>query len=164
MQTITVYHGGTEVVEKPVCLLGRENLDFGRGFYLTDIREQAERWARNIADLRKAENALLNIYRLDRNAILREARCKVFDAYDKQWLQFIIANRRGEDMAAEYDYIEGGVADDRVINTINLHIQGYYSEEHTLRLLALHQPNNQICIRNQELIDKYLHYEGTEPA
>ncbi len=163
MKALTVYHGGTEAVERPVCLYGRANLDFGRGFYLTDIREQAERWARNMADLREVGAALLNVYTLDRDAVLHEARCKVFDAYDKEWLQFIAANRRGEDVA-EYDYVEGGVADDRVINTINMYMQGYYSEEAALRLLALHQPNNQICIRNQELIDKHLRYERTEPA
>lgn len=37
---ITVYHGGTERVDVPICRLGRENLDFGRGFYVTDIKEQ----------------------------------------------------------------------------------------------------------------------------
>ena len=42
---ITVYHGGTERVDVPICRLGRENLDFGRGFYVTDIKEQACRWA-----------------------------------------------------------------------------------------------------------------------
>ncbi len=65
------------------------------------------------------------------------------------------------DKAAGYDYIEGGVANDRVINTIGMYMQGYYSEEYALRLLALHRPNNQICIRNQGLIDTYLHYERT---
>ena len=35
---ITVYHGGTQVVDRPVCLFGRENLDFGRGFYVTPLR------------------------------------------------------------------------------------------------------------------------------
>ena len=31
---ITVYHGGTERVDTPICRLGRENLDFGRGFFV----------------------------------------------------------------------------------------------------------------------------------
>lgn len=42
---IEVYHGSVVKVETPICHIGRENLDFGRGFYLTDIREQAVRWA-----------------------------------------------------------------------------------------------------------------------
>ena len=38
---ITVYHGGTERVDVPICRLGRENLDFGRGFYCTVLEQQA---------------------------------------------------------------------------------------------------------------------------
>ncbi len=160
MSSILVYHGSVHKVERPLCHIGREFVDFGQGFYVTDIQEQARAWA-----IRRGENlerpALLNVYTLEREALLREAHSKIFTAYDRAWLQFIIANRRGENAVA-YDYIEGGVANDRVINSINLYLQGYTSEEDALRLLALHQPNNQMCIRKQELIDKYLHYERTE--
>ena len=31
---IVVYHGGTDVVEHPLCKVGRANLDFGQGFYV----------------------------------------------------------------------------------------------------------------------------------
>ena len=41
MSEIIVYHGGTEIVDHPICKLGRPNLDFGQGFYVTDLREQA---------------------------------------------------------------------------------------------------------------------------
>ena len=39
---IKVYHGTTDKVENPICAFGRKNLDFGQGFYVTDIREQAD--------------------------------------------------------------------------------------------------------------------------
>lgn len=161
--TMTVYHGGTERVDAPICRLGRENLDFGRGFYVTDIKEQACRWAIATAKRRNAQ-AILNIYRLDREAILAEARCKMFKAYDSEWLEFIVASRRGLNPAADYDYIEGGVADDRVIDTVNLYMSGLMSADVALQRLAQHQPNNQICLLNQSITDKYLNYEGTESA
>ena len=44
-----VYHGTIETVENPICAFGRKNLDFGQGFYVTDIREQAVKWAVLIA-------------------------------------------------------------------------------------------------------------------
>lgn len=163
MNKVEVYHGGTEKVEHPLCHIGREYVDFGQGFYITDIKKQALTWADRTSRLRKAE-PLLNIYSFDKETYMREARCKVFTAYDCEWLHFIIANRCGKKAANSYDYIEGGIADDRVINTINFFMQGYYSEEQTLRLLSEHQPNNQICLRNQSLLDKYLHYERTEKA
>lgn len=37
---ITVYHGGTERVEKPLAKVGRKNLDFGHGFYITRRLQQ----------------------------------------------------------------------------------------------------------------------------
>ena len=42
---LTVYHGSITKVDYPIAKAGRENLDFGQGFYITNIREQAERWA-----------------------------------------------------------------------------------------------------------------------
>lgn len=38
-----VYHGSTQVVKCPLAGIGRENLDFGKGFYVTGIYAQAER-------------------------------------------------------------------------------------------------------------------------
>ena len=40
-----VYHGGTEKIEFPDVSKGRPGLDFGQGFYVTDIQDQAESWA-----------------------------------------------------------------------------------------------------------------------
>lgn len=39
-----IYHGSTQLVEHPLAGIGRENLDFGKGFYVTDLYAQAERW------------------------------------------------------------------------------------------------------------------------
>lgn len=161
MNEIIVYHGGTERIEMPVCKFGRRNLDFGLGFYVTNLREQAVSWAYNMAKSRNMP-ALLNRYRLDRDAILREAKCRVFEAYDEEWLEFIVANRSGMNVADEYDYVEGGVANDRVVDTVNLYIAGLIELGSALKELSKHQPNNQMCILNQEILNKYLVYEGTE--
>lgn len=40
-----LYHASTQCIEKPDVLHSRDNLDFGRGFYLTAMREQAVRYA-----------------------------------------------------------------------------------------------------------------------
>lgn len=158
---LTVYHGSTQSVESPVCAFGRTRLDFGQGFYLTDIKEQAARWAKALADKRGMQ-PVLNIYTLDRERILSEGRCKIFTSYNDEWLDFIVANRRGENIAAQYDYIEGGIANDRVIDTVNLYIQGLIDSGTALQQLAFYKPNNQICLLNQSLTDKYLLFYGSE--
>ena len=161
MNMLTVYHGSTEKVETPICRFGRKNLDFGQGFYVTDIREQAVTWANNMARNRNMP-PLLNRYYLDREAILKQAKSKIFTAYDEEWLTFIIGNRSGEDLAQKYDYVEGGVANDRVIDTINLYMAGLIDSTSALRELSRHRPNNQICILNQDIVNNYLIYDGTE--
>jgi len=40
-----VYHGSNVVVEKPDVNHSFRPLDFGKGFYVTTVREQAIRWA-----------------------------------------------------------------------------------------------------------------------
>ncbi|MCF0186368.1 MAG: DUF3990 domain-containing protein [Bacteroidaceae bacterium] len=50
--SLIVYHGGTDVITSPLADAGRDYLDFGKGFYITDIRGQAEDWARKVADRR----------------------------------------------------------------------------------------------------------------
>ena len=51
--TITVYHGSTHRVEHPLVALGRKNLDFGQGFYVTTYRAQAIPWAMRHQILRR---------------------------------------------------------------------------------------------------------------
>mgnify|MGYP000782718881 CR=1 FL=1 len=152
---IELYHAATEIISKPLCGMGRRDLDFGPGFYMTDIYDQAVMWANRRANERKLP-AILNVYILDMENMLNEARVKIFENYDKDWLNFIVACRKGKHVWEEYDYIEGGIANDRVIDTVNLFINGLMSEEVAIRRLRYMRPNNQICILNQGILDRHL--------
>lgn len=46
-----VYHGTTEIVKNPDVDHSYRQLDFGKGFYVTTVQKQAERWARRKADI-----------------------------------------------------------------------------------------------------------------
>ena len=66
--TITLYHGSSVKVEHPLVHLGRTDLDFEQGFYLTCLREQAEAWDTIICSRRKsAPTPWLNEYQFDMN-------------------------------------------------------------------------------------------------
>ena len=119
VMSIIVYHGGTEIIEKPISAFGRKNLDFGNGFYITDIKDQAVKWA-NLTSKKRNKEAIINRYILNKSELLKEFTYKIFNAYDVEWLDFIVACRKGLNPAAAFDYIEGGIANDRVIDTINL--------------------------------------------
>ncbi len=150
-----VYHGSIVEVGRPLVVLGRPNLDFGQGFYVTDIRQQAERWAVRMA-ARKLSAPILNVYELDMEKVKAQFSCLTFSAYDKAWLDFIVGNRKGKTLWKGYDMVEGGVANDNVIDTVEDYIRGRMSADAALIELSRHQPNNQICILNQDVIDNYL--------
>lgn len=157
---LTVYHGSVCPVENPLAGVCRPNLDFGVGFYVTDIRAQAERWALRVADIRDHSAAWLSVYQLDRMRWMADTgyRCLHFEAYDAAWLDFVTACRSGHTLWQEYDLIEGGIADDRVVRVIDLYLRGDYTREEALMRLIHQEPNNQICIVNQEIINRHLHF------
>ena len=45
-----LFHGSDVLVRNPLAKVGRKKVDFGQGFYLTSLREQAESWARTIVE------------------------------------------------------------------------------------------------------------------
>lgn len=87
-----LYHTSNTEVRTPDLSHSREHLDFGRGFYLTPLHEQAINYGQRF--LRKGEEAFLNIYELDE--VLPEVSHIIFDAYDSKWLDFVTACRKGQ--------------------------------------------------------------------
>ena len=57
---MTIYHGSEQIVEVPTFGLGKENNDFGRGFYCTESENLAKEWA--VSSLR---NGFANRYTLN---------------------------------------------------------------------------------------------------
>lgn len=154
---IKVYHGSIQVVESPLVMMGRDNLDFGRGFYVTDLWGQAVSWAERIARRRLAA-PIISVYEFDRDEAMSRYCYLRFDAYDKPWLDFIADSRNGNRPWQQYDVIEGGVANDNVIDTVQDYLNGRMSAEAALAELSKHQPNNQLCILNQKVVDRYLRF------
>ena len=159
MKEQTLYHGSSVIVKHPLVNIGRKDLDFGPGFYLTPLHDQASKWAIRIKTIRHTKDAIINSYQFTPT---NGYQVKVFDAYDKEWLDFIVDSRAGKQPWNGYDIIEGGVADDRVIDAVEAYINGYADVEHTLSKLIYHKPNYQICILNQEIVDKHLQFLSFE--
>lgn len=62
----------------------------------------------------------------------------------------------------QYDIVEGGVANDNVIDTVEDYENGIITAEQALGQLRYKKVNHQICILNQEIVDKYLTYTLSE--
>lgn len=152
-----VYHGSPAIVSTPDVLHSRPRVDFGKGFYTTPLREQAENWCRRFM---RHGNAYLNIYEFDESAFKRFSTL-TFDSYSEEWLDFVLTCRSGLDQSA-YDIVLGGVANDRVFDTVELFLDGLINKTEALGRLRYEQPNAQLCIRSQSVIDECLHFVGSE--
>lgn len=151
-----LYHTSIKEIRIPDIEYSRPCLDYGRGFYLTSLRSQAEQYGERF--LRRGDSAVLNTYLLDDTIHCRR---KVFPAYDGEWLDFVALCRKGLPHE-KYDIIEGGIADDQVFNTIDLYFSGIYTREQALDQLRYKQPNHQVCITSQEVLDKHLHFQSSQ--
>lgn len=152
-----VYHGGTEIIEYPDVKRGRRGLDFGHGFYVTDIKQQAELWAERMSRIR-LRDGIVNVYNLDLQKAKTKYSYRQYKEYDVDGLNFIVANRLNTSTIEQYDIIEGGVANDRVIDTVEAYMSNMMSLDLALQNLSLHKTNNQLCICNQELVKDCLFF------
>lgn len=158
-----IYHGSNIQITRPLIDKGRRNLDFGKGFYTTRIKSQAQKWAFLVASRKSREPlGIVSIFELDEKCLTSGNYIfKEFPSYNEEWLEFVIACRQGKD-TTNYDIIEGGVANDQVIDTVEDYENGRITAEQALDQLKYKKPNNQICIRSQQVIDLYMHFIGIE--
>lgn len=155
-----LYHGSYARIEYPEVSKGRARVDFGQGFYLTGIQRQAEKWSRVIA-FRKgpAFKPIVNVFDLDEDLFSDANFCiKSFEEYDEEWLRYVVDCRKGGDLQQGLDVVEGGVANDNVIDTVEDFENGRITAEQALGQLMFKEVNHQMCIRNQRIIDKYLRF------
>ena len=153
-----LYHGSHCAVPEPDVEHSRARVDFGKGFYTMPLLDQAKRWSERY--VRLGETGIVSRYVLDEKAF-ETAKLLRFDSYSEEWLDFIVACRTGRDHS-DYGIVIGGVANDRVFDTIELYFGSLIDKREAIKRLQYQKPNLQICFRSQSLIDLFLHYEGSE--
>ena len=152
-----VYHGSSEVVRKPDTLHSYRALDFGKGFYVTTVREQAERWARRKADL-FGGTPVVSRYRMCDD--LSQFRVKRFPVDLMEWIEFVCDCRDGKPTYQQYDIIIRKVANDRVFRVVDMYHSGIWDKERALQEIRAYPNNDQIAFTTQSAIDALLQYDG----
>lgn len=152
-----LYHGSFTAVDKPDAQHSRENVDFGKGFYTTPIYAQAVRWCERFK--RRGRDGIVSRYELD-EAAYETLKVLKFDAYSEKWLDFILNCRSGRDNT-DYDIVIGGVANDKIFNTVELYFDGLIDKAEAIGRLRYEKPNLQIAFRTQKALS-YLRFEGSE--
>jgi len=154
-----LYHGSLEVIEKPDISFSRNNTDFGKGFYTTPIKSQAEKWTGRFS--RRFGYGTMSMYYVDELDLRKNVSILEFETYSDQWLEYIVKCRQGKS-GEDYDLVIGGIANDDVYNTLTLFFRGYIEKEEAIKRLRYEKPNIQYCFKNQIVIEKYLKYNGME--
>lgn len=152
-----LYHGSYLEIVKPDLKHSRPNVDFGLGFYTTPLYEQAQKWCGKFK--RRGRDGIISGYEFDESAY-EKLKTLRFDAYSEEWLDFILNCRSGKDIT-DYDIVIGGVANDKVFNTVELYFDGLINKTEAINRLRYEKPNLQICFRTEKALE-YLHFERSE--
>jgi len=158
-----LWHGSHTAVEKPDLSFSRLRTDFGKGFYLTPFKKQAERWAEHF--LRERGTGVVTEYQFlqnSRNSIPPEMKVLEFKTHSVEWLDFITACRLGKRVDKGWDLIIGGVANDKVFDTLQLYFDKLIGAEEAIGRLRYNKPNLQYCIKTQSVIDSHLRFIKSE--
>jgi len=154
-----LYHGGTEVIEKPEVRIANRPVDFGDGFYTTSDFEQASNFAKLRADFRKVDFGIVNSYEIDEKLFASFSVLK-FENPSEEWFDFVIDCRKGGKLFEKYDLIIGPVANDRVFRVLDFYEAGVYTKAYAINELLPYKLSNQYAFFNKDLVSnlKFVKY------
>lgn len=108
-----LYHGSNSYIEEIDLSKSKPNKDFGKGFYLSDDKTQAEQMAKFKA-LTLGGKPTVTTFEVDDNILSNtNLRVKCFSEYSQDWADFVFANREGN-KSDTYDIVYGPIANDKI--------------------------------------------------
>ena len=144
-----LYHGSDVEVKNPKIIKSEKGRDFGCAFYLTPIKEQAERMAKRKQRMNKSDSAIVSVFEFNEKEI-NSLKYKSFKNPDLEWLDMIIECRTNPSFNHGYDIVEGKIADDSVGETILFVIDGVIKKEDALERLKFQKINSQIAFCSED--------------
>lgn len=153
---------------------GDEFSDFGQGFYLTSIYEQALNWARFKVKLNsrfttnKIIHPIIIKYKLDVESMLQNCDGIVLAEPNEKWAEFIYNNRvksiksisEFHNKDKRYDYIYGHLADGKLAIAIDRYSKSKFNIHDLLKDIFPYYPNSndQLSLHSSKVINhlKYL--------
>ena len=155
-----VYHGSSLIVNEPDVLHSFRSLDFGKGFYVTTNKKQAERWAIRKALVTGKGKPIINIYQMQED--YSDLAVKAFDDNLAEWIDFVCSCRDGDEDYRKYDLIRGRVANDRVYRVVNMYHLGYWDRDRAIKEMKVYPEYDQIAFISQKAIARLLSFAGGE--
>ena len=137
-----IYHGSYTSVQKPEIIKGKFTKDFGEGFYCTELKRQAEKWAK------RYDTPVVSIYEYNP---LEELNILCFDDMTDEWLDFIVACRSGK--PHDYDIVIGAMANDQIYNYVADFMNGILTREQFWIMAKFKYPTHQINFCTKKALD-----------
>lgn len=108
-----LYHGSNMIIEDIDLTKSRPYKDFGRAFYLSDDRSQAEKMA-HFKVMIGGGSEEIAIFEID-DSSLKDLKVKRFEEYTEEWAEFVYNNRdEKQSFQHDYDLVYGPIANDTV--------------------------------------------------
>ena len=132
-----LYHGSNIEIQKIDLSKSKPNKDFGKAFYLSQEKQQAEGMAAFTVE-RFGGKPIVTTFEFDETCLNDAQLCYLaFYEYTKEWADFILANRDAdtETNVHNYDIVYGPIANDSVGRQIFNLKEGYIDFEEFLKRL-----------------------------
>ena len=142
-----VYHGSIQVVQKPDINHSYRPLDFGMGFYVTSVCEQAVRWAERKSKIYDGASPVLNIYEM--SDFTSDLSVKTFPEDLTEWINFVCKCRDG---ALDY----------KVFRVVDMYHSGIWDLDRALSEIKVYPHYDQIAFITQKAIDSLLTFVSGE--
>lgn len=156
-----VYHGSNVEVRKPSLLKSRKKTDFGRGFYTTTQKEQAEHWTSIKIDRAKKGRRVVSVFEVSYNLLTNpELKIREFHGPDEAWLNFVVDSRKG--VEHNYDLVFGPVANDKVFTVVNLYESGVLDAPGAIAELKAYKTYNQLSFHTPRVLQALRFVESYE--
>lgn len=118
LNDMKLYHGSYLNIGKISLAKCKRYKDFGKAFYLSEDKSQAEEMANNVAAF-IGGTPTLNVFECDDNIFndkeSNPLKIKIFEHYCLEWAEFVWNNRDdNQDFSHPYDIVYGPIANDNI--------------------------------------------------
>jgi len=146
---LILFHGSNHDFSSVDLVKSKDKRDFGKGFYTTTIKEQAQQWGFNMFNRFGGDGIFLYEFEFLASDDLKN---KLFNGITDEWFDFILANRTLGGIQHNFDYIQGPVANDKTFLTITGFIDGILSRDEAMQRLRHSKSNDQVSLHTEKAI------------
>jgi len=175
MSKLTLYHGSTEIIEKPLFGKGKTYNDYGKGFYCTESEELAKEWActegvDGYANQYEIEISELNVLNLSSGEYTILHWLALLMTYRKLKLTTPVMKRGAEWLKEhflinidEYDVIAGYRADDSYFSFARAFVNNEISLKQLSYTMRLGKLGEQFVLKTEKAFES-IKYVGHQSA